>query len=487
MTVSHDRLYGLRAQVLLWTMLPLSILLIIFSVTGVQGHHAAMKNLATQENSRLVLALAQVIALELENVSLREDISVEQIDADQLDLAQWLTIEHVEAESAVMLLNADRELLFRWGTLLPDGEPETWTGVSEALLGQHAVVFTSDTSHGEIVAYAPIPNRNWALVIRESWHALTAPLIRYEQVLPFILFIAFTTSGLILFFGVRFVVQPLHELGLAAARIGKGEFDAARTSIRGVREIEALRRSLNDMADQVRNHQAALRDYLGAVNRAQEEERARLARELHDETVQSLIALGHKAQMTQRFLSRDPEAAKNRINELREMIAQAIEEVRRFSRALHPHYLEELGLVAALETLSRDAKAEFVFTGTLPHLSPDRELAMYRIAQEAVNNALRHAHATCIRVELAAEQTCISLRVHDDGIGFRVPTNFTDLTRSGHFGLIGMRERAALVNASLQFAAQPGKGTSVTLDLPPSLCSVTDCHSEGCSLTCSCQ
>lgn len=464
-SATPERFYGLRAQVLLWTMLPLSILLIIFSVTGVQGHQEAMKNLATQENSRLVLALAQVIAVELENVSLREGIPVDQVSAERLDLEQWLSIEHVEAESAVVLVDSDATLLFQWGNLMPNGTPADWLGVSEALGGAHDVVFTSDTSHGEIVAYAPIPNRNWALVIRESWHALTAPLIRYEQVLPFILFTAFTTSGLILFFGVRFVVQPLHELRVAAARIGKGEFDAARTSIRGVREIEELRRSLNDMADQVRNHQVALRDYLGAVNRAQEEERARLARELHDETVQSLIALGHKAQMAHRLTARDPEGVKVRIDELRQMIAQAIEEVRRFSRALHPHYLEELGLIAALETLTRDAKAEFVVTGTLPRLSPDRELAIYRIAQEAVNNALRHAHAACIRVELSAEQTRVSLHVHDDGIGFLVPTNFTDLTRAGHFGLIGMRERAALVGASLQFAAEPGNGTSVSLAL----------------------
>lgn len=462
---NHDRFYGLRAQVLLWTMLPLSILLIIFSVTGVQGHQEAMKNLATQENSRLVLALAQVIALELENVSLHEGIPVEQISAERLDLEQWLSIEHVEAESAVVLVDSDANLLFQWGSLMPNGTPSDWFGVSEALAGEHDVVFTSDTSHGEIVAYAPIPNRNWALIIRESWHALTAPLIRYEQVLPFILFTAFTTSGLILFFGVHFVVQPLHELSLRAARIGKGEFDAARTPIRGVREIEELRRSINDMADQVRNHQVALRDYLGAVNRGQEEERARLARELHDETVQSLIALGHKAQMAQRLLTRDPEAVKERINELREMIAQAIEEVRRFSRALHPHYLEELGLIAALETLTRDAKAEFVVSGTLPRMSPDRELAVYRITQEAVNNALRHAHAVCIRVELAVDQTRVTLRINDDGIGFRVPTNFTDLTRAGHFGLIGMRERAVLANGNLSVSSTISSGTVITFEL----------------------
>ncbi|MEP7291095.1 MAG: HAMP domain-containing protein, partial [Chloroflexota bacterium] len=264
-----SRFYGLQAQVLLWTVLPLTILLIIFSVTGVQGHQEAMRSLASQEHSQIISAFAQLLALELEKVSLRDGIPVDQVSADALDLNQWLSIEHAEADSAVILLDANARILFQWGSLLPSGEPADWLGVSEALDGQRAVVFTSDTMHGEIVAYAPIPNRNWALLIRESWHALSAPLIRYEQVLPFILFIALATSSLILFFGLRYVVQPLHELSLRAVRIGRGEFDAAKTSVNGVREIEELRRALNEMADQVRNHQAALHDYVGAVNHAQ--------------------------------------------------------------------------------------------------------------------------------------------------------------------------------------------------------------------------
>lgn len=459
------RFYGLRAQVLLWTVLPLTILLIIFSVTGVQGHQEAMKSLASQENSRLVLALAQLIALELENVSLREGISIDQVSPTALDLAEWLSIDHAEAESAVVLLDQNADILFQWGDLLPAGSPGEWLGVSEALAGQHAVVFTSDTSHGEIVAYAPIPNRDWALVIRESWHALTAPLIRYEQVLPFILFIALATSSLILFFGLRYVVQPLHELSLRAARIGHGEFDAAKGTIHGVREIEELRRSLNAMSDQLRNHQAALRDYVGAVNQAQEEERARLARELHDETVQSLIALGHKAQMIHRLLARDPNQVGARVEEIRTMIAQSIEEIRRFSRALHPHYLDELGLMTALETLVRSANADFLAKGTLPDMSPERELAIYRITQEALNNAVRHAKAKSIRVELVVEASRLMLNICDDGTGFIVPTHFTDLTRAGHFGLIGMRERSVLAGGYLAIVSSASSGTRVTLTL----------------------
>lgn len=457
--------FGLRAQVLLWTVLPLTILLIIFSVTGVQGHQEAMRSLATQEHSQLVLTFAQLIALELENRSLVDNIGVEQVPATDLNLDQWLSMNHPVGDSAVILLDEDTNILFQWGSLLPIGNSREWLGVSEALAGQHSVVFTSETMHGEIVAYAPIPSRRWALIIRESWHALAAPLIRYEQVLPFILFIALATSSLILFFGLRYVVQPLRELSLRAARIGQGEFDATRVSAKGVREIEDLRQSLNEMADQVRNYQASLHDYVGAVDRAQEEERARLSRELHDETVQSLIALGHKAQMLQRTLAKAPEKVSEYIQEMRQMIAQAIEETRLFSRALHPHYLDELGLVPALKNLAQDANAAFVVNGVVPRLKPDCELVIYRIAQEALNNAVRHADAKTIRVEYSFEGRRSTLKISDDGKGFDLPTHPTSFTRTGHFGLFGMRERAMLVGGHLSIISARDKGTQVTFSV----------------------
>jgi two-component system sensor histidine kinase DegS len=92
---------------------------------------------------------------------------------------------------------------------------------------------------------------------------------------------------------------------------------------------------------------------------------------------------------------------------------------------------------------------------------------LYRIAQEALNNTRRHAHAQHIQVELKFEPAAVLLRVHDDGQGFEVPSylNLNDLTRTGHFGLIGMRERALLVNGQLRIVSSTGKGTTVTLSL----------------------
>jgi two-component system, NarL family, sensor histidine kinase UhpB len=456
-------LRSLSVQVLLWTALPFTILLMVFAFSGVSSHQQSMRSLAVTENARLVNALARLIASERENHAWRHGVPVETVQAADLDLAALLTVDSVADAGSLAMIDHEGDVLFGHGDILADDTILSWPGVAEVLAGERGVLFTSDTMHGDVVTYAPVADTSWSLILRESWHALTAPLLRIERVMPFILFTATAISLLALFFGLRYVVQPLRELGLRADQIGQGRFDVAARPVGGVREIEDLRLTLHHMAAQVQSYQAALQDYLRAVTQAQEEERARISRELHDETVQTLIALGHKAQMAQRSLERDTPQTGQHIADLRQMIAQAVEEVRRFSRALHPHYLDELGLVTALETLAREAGAQFCVAGSPQPIKPEVELALYRIAQEALNNARRHAQAASITVELRSDATHVVLRVDDDGRGFEVPAYLNDLTRTGHFGLIGMRERAQLVNGQLEIMSAPGEGTTITL------------------------
>lgn len=460
-------LHGLRAQVILWTVLPLTILLIVFSISGVNSHQQSMQTLAIEENSRLVLALAELISVQLDNYALRAQVPRDQVPLQALELDRILKIDHPNAVNTIVLFDNDGQILFGRGDTPESAALSEWEGVAQVTAGDSGVLFTSQTVHGDVVAYAPVPGTDWGLIIREPWHSLTDPLIRFEQVMPFILFIATATSLLTLYFGLRYVVQPLRELGQRASLIGRNDLHAIAQPIGGVKEIEDLRVMLNEMVQRVKRYQAALEDYARAVTQAQEEERARLARDLHDETIQTLIALGHKAQMVQRNQVRDPNQAVQQVNELREMITHSIDEVRRFSRALHPHYLDELGLVPALETLAHEAEAAFNVSGAPYRLEPEKELTLYRIAQEALNNTRRHAHAQHIQVELKFESAAVLLRVHDDGQGFEVPSylNLNDLTRTGHFGLIGMRERALLVNGQLRIVSSTGKGTTVTLSL----------------------
>ncbi|MBK8030458.1 MAG: HAMP domain-containing protein [Chloroflexi bacterium] len=466
MRLPHQ-LHGLRAQVLLWTVLPLTIFLIVFALSGVSSHQSSMRALAIEENARLVTVMAELVSVSVENQALRQDIDPAAVAADSLDLHGILRMDHEEAVTTLVLLDANGRVLFHQGDIPSETALLAWEGVQAALQRENGALFPSPASEqDDVIAYAPVPNTNWVLLIREGWHSVTVPLIQFEQLMPFILFTAAAVSLLTLFFGVRFVVQPLRQLRLRALSIGKGDFRAYQEHISGVQEIEDLSHALDDMAAQVQSYQAALHDYVGEVTRAQEEERGRLARELHDETVQTLIALGHKAQMAQRALHRDQAQADTRIEELRDMIGEAIEEVRRFSRALHPHYLEELGLVSALEVLTKEAQAKLEIRGSVVRLTAEQELTIYRIAQEALNNAAHHAQADQIVVQLGFNAGKVQLTIRDDGQGFSVPAYFSDFTRIGHFGLIGMRERAQLVNGALTVDSTPGRGTLVSFSIP---------------------
>jgi signal transduction histidine kinase len=458
-------LHGLRAQVLLWTALPLTILLIIFAFSGVSSHQSSMRILVVEENSRLVSAFVRLISSQRENYAWRNDLPVEQVQADHLDLNTLLAVEHPHAVGTVALLDADGKVLFSRGNVLRSDEMLRWSGIADVLAGKTGVFFTSETIHGDVIAYAPVPNTGWSLVIREAWHSLTDPIIQIEQVMPLVLFTATAISLLTLFFGLRYVVQPLQELGSRANLIGQGQFDAIAKPVGGVQEIEDLRLTLSDMAAQLQNYQTALHDYLRAITQAQEEERARIGRELHDETIQTLIALGHKAQMIQRHFERASPQTNELITDLRQMVAQSIEEVRRFSHALRPPYLDELGLQTSLEMLAREVGAEWSVSGSSRSLNPEKELTLYRVAQEALNNARRHAQAEKIAVELQFHSSLVVLCIDDNGKGFELPANLSDLTHGGHFGLIGMRERTQLVNGQLKIISKRSKGTTIILTI----------------------
>ena len=116
--------------------------------------------------------------------------------------------------------------------------------------------------------------------------------------------------------------------------------------------------------------------------------------------------------------------------------------------------------------LAREAGAELCVSGAERRLGEDLELALYRIAQEALNNVLRHAHAQTIRVALHFGLTGVTLAIHDDGVGFIMPDKLTELTNAGHFGLMGMRERTDLVGGQLRIKSSPGEGTDVIVQSP---------------------
>lgn len=197
------------------------------------------------------------------------------------------------------------------------------------------------------------------------------------------------------------------------------------------------------------------------------EERARLARDLHDETVQALVAIRRQLDLLELDLDERPRALE-RLEALHELVDRTLEGVRRLSRNLRPAVLEDLGLVAALRDhlveLGRlGLRAELEVIGEPRRLAPVTEYAVFRVAQEALSNVARHAGTDRARVTLAFSPEELVLAVEDQGAGFDAAARDGE---GGGQGLVGMRDRAAEIGADLRVVSRPGQGTSVRLAVP---------------------
>jgi two-component system sensor histidine kinase DegS len=262
-------------------------------------------------------------------------------------------------------------------------------------------------------------------------------------------------------------------LAQATEQVSWGDHSAIEQPVGGVQEVHDLHQALAAMVERIQSYEAGMRDYLGAVTRGQEAERARLARDLHDGPIQELIALGQRAEMAQRLIERgEVERAFTHLEDLRSGGLETVEELRRLIAALRPTYLEDLGFLPALEMLVRQAndrtsaQVRLERRGDVHRLAPEIELATVRIAQEALNNALQHAQASIIVVQVHCDTDGLVLSVKDDGVGFDLPSRPDILTRAGHFGLVGMQERASQMGGILQIRTALGEGTEVTVRLP---------------------
>jgi signal transduction histidine kinase len=274
---------------------------------------------------------------------------------------------------------------------------------------------------------------------------------------------------LALWFGAKQIVRPLQKLESKAAKLSWGDFKQIEESVGGIAEIRDLQNELAHMAGQLQAAQKSLHSYIGAITQGQEAERLRLARELHDDTLQSLIALKQRVQLAR--LPYKKGAPVPELEELEGLIEQTIDDLRRTTRALRPIYLEDLGLVAALEMLVRETSqssglpVEFNASGT-ERLPAEVELALYRMVQESLNNAVHHAQAEHVSVRMEFNPQETRLEITDDGKGFEVPKTPAEFTPQGHFGLLGLYERAELIGAHLEIRSAAGKGTRLRIDLP---------------------
>lgn len=211
-----------------------------------------------------------------------------------------------------------------------------------------------------------------------------------------------------------------------------------------------------------------LRDFGAGALRAAEDERQRIARELHDDTAQHLATLMVMLRVWERAGVDDDWA--DHLEDVRTQLEACADSVRRIARGLRPPELEDAGLVAALRSHARLAQESFgirVDVDAVPVealLDTDSRLILYRVVQEAVSNALRHGNPSRVSIAVNSRDGDVFTEVADDGKGFD-PRNVGSADRGGGLGLMGMRERAAMVGGSILIESQPGEGTTVRLRL----------------------
>jgi PAS domain S-box-containing protein len=229
-----------------------------------------------------------------------------------------------------------------------------------------------------------------------------------------------------------------------------GRFAGAHGSIRDMRERESFERDLRRQAAEL----------------AASDERAHLARELHDSVTQALFSMTLVSRTVEVLLDRDPAAAREQLSSLRELQREALAEMRALIFELRPGNLEQDGLISALRTHTAALQGRIglpiVVTSEVEDRAPiEIEEVLYRIAQEALHNIVKHAAARQVRLDLAPAGSGIRLRIEDDGRGFD-PATVPD----GHLGLAGMRARAEKVGALFAVRSRPGGGTVVEITVP---------------------
>jgi two-component system sensor histidine kinase UhpB len=271
---------------------------------------------------------------------------------------------------------------------------------------------------------------------------------------------------------LRLALQPLHALERTVDHVATGDLSArAQPVLFRDPDVERLGETLNAMLDVLQEHRELLQKMSEQVLAAQEDERKRIARELHDETAQALTTLLIRLKILEK--ARTAADMRGQIDELRELTAQTLEAVRMLAVELRPATLDDLGLLAALEAYTETYRARMPIHVTFStdgfadrdgRLPPEVELVLYRVVQEALTNVAKHAEAEDVDVQLKRQPSVVVASITDDGKGFDVEEMMRSRERG--LGLWGMQERLALVRGQLTIDSAPGRGTRINARVP---------------------
>jgi signal transduction histidine kinase len=224
--------------------------------------------------------------------------------------------------------------------------------------------------------------------------------------------------------------------------------------------------------EQLRIAHEQLRSLSAHLESAREEEKRKIARDLHDETSQVLASLSAHLEAAVGTLPAEADKTRANLRKAQALSVMVLDELHKLIYELRPSLLDELGLVAAIGSLADShlkaagVKVRFKATGIVRRLPLSTEIALFRVVQEAFNNIVKHAHAHNTDVIVHFKKDSVTIRLKDDGIGFDVQEAISSKDRPRGLGLLGMRERVELMNGSLVIKSSPGQGTKIAVKIP---------------------
>ncbi len=299
-------------------------------------------------------------------------------------------------------------------------------------------------------------------------HVQPQPGDAHIDLIGFFLITSIVVSLVVDFLLLRLLLAPLDQLEAAVDDALQGKQHPVAPSIISDKRLDRLAAAFTAMQETLQNNAQQMHVLSQQVVYAQEEERERIARELHDEVAQTLTSVLLYMKLLEK--SSDPENTQ-RLQNLRRLITHALHDMRQLAVDLHPQILDDWGLEAALgqrvNELNADGSRQIdlqVMGGSQERLPRDLEVTFFHVAREALNNVVHHSRARCTQVLLRREADWLTLEVQDDGVGF--DPNILRARRADGFGFSSMRERLALVSGELTIDSQPGRGTRISARAP---------------------
>lgn len=431
------------------------------AVTGLYHHEKAMELVARSYAEGLV----ENIAYRLERETpLGRHFFTGMLSMGQMGIFSW----GPSIPGWVAVVNSDGETLFS----SPGAESLDFIWDQKISIGEADEVYDLEGNKYTIAVY-PLSGAEIFVVGAVAWEKLLGPMIRFNHLWVFLaLAVVIAVLGALLPLWY-WVIVPLKSLVKEISVLEWGADKPAPDDRKAVSEIRSLRKVLHDLSKTSIERNELRSSYINDIVKVQEEEKSHIAREIHDGPLQSITALIQQIRLFRRDNDSDDNAASDHLNVAEDAARNTVRELRGLCDELSPPWIE-LGLDHALTELANRLSRYFNIQVIVEvedgmELSHEGTLTLFRVFQEAVNNAVRHGRASFVSGLVYQDNDTIRMEINDDGEGFEPQPDFEKLRVEGHRGLANMIERLHLLEGRLEIVSSPGQGACLICILPVKL------------------